>query len=410
MKAGCRKAGIALSLTLLCLLLSAGKAASPQAAPGKETVTPAGIAAANTAFGLRLFRELAEQDSMSNILISPTGLGMVLAMTYTGAAGETAREMADVLELDGLGPDEVNNAYASLIDGLPASGSDVSLDMANSLWADRDMSFKEDFLESNRSSYRAVIENLDLSDPEAADVINAWVSQETHGQIGPVIQSIDPDVVLYLISAMYFKGRWAIPFDRSYTSPREFTLADGTRQTVPTMMTGPADGHYYLGDGFKAARLDYAEGRVGMYLFLPDEDSSLDEFYEHLNPDNWTRWLSGFATGPALILLPRFTVEYDATLNEPLKTLGMTRAFAGADFGRMTSARVFISRVKHSTRLAVDDEGTEGASAALVEVKKGVAVQLAFTRPFCFAVVDNTTGAILFMGTIVDPQGSDLDP
>jgi serine protease inhibitor len=158
-----------------------------------------------------------------------------------------------------------------------------------------------------------------------------------------------------------------------------------------------------VGDGFKAACLDYGDGRMSMYLFLPDEDSSLKGFYDRLDSDGWARWLSGFETGPTLIILPRFSLEYDALLNDALKTLGMRRAFGGADFGRMTSERVFISMVKHNARLEVNEEGTEATSAALVGFKKGPVMRLAFTRPFCLAVVDNTTGAILFIGTVVEP-------
>jgi serpin B len=357
---------------------------------------------ATTAFGMKIFRELAERDS-NNILISPVGLGVALTMTYNGAAGETAREMAGVLELDALDPQEVNNAHAELIGKLPVSGDDLSLSMANSLWADLETPFREDFLATSEASYRAAIRNIDLGAPEAPDSINAWVGRETGERIGSVIQEIDPDVVLYLINAMYFRGRWAIPFDTSYTSPRVFTLADGSTRTVPLMMTELRQGHYYSGDGFMAARLDYGVGQASMYLFLPDEDSSLEEFCGRLNADNWTRWVSGFEIGPARILLPRLTLEYDGVLNGALRTLGMRRAFAGADFRRMTSERVFISMVKHSTRLEVDEAGTVAASAAVVELKKGPATVLAFTRPFFLAVVDNRTGAILFMGSVLEP-------
>lgn len=403
MRRALRKGGITLSLIALGILLAGGIAVDSQEASQKMPANSARVVSANTAFGLRLFRELAGRECDHNILVSPMGLGMVLAMTYNGAAGETAQEMAEVLELEGVDPDEVNSAYASLMHGLPVSADDLRLDIANSLWAARETPFKQDFLENSRVSYRAAIENLDLSAPDAPDIINAWIEEQTGGKIGTVIDKIDRDVVLYIINAMYFEGRWAIPFDTSYTTAREFTLADGSTKVVPAMMTEAKEGSYYVGEGFKAACLDYGDGRMSMYLFLPDEDSSLKGFYDRLDSDSWTRWLSGFETGPALILLPRFSLEYDAVLNDALKTLGMRRAFGGADFGKMTSERVFISVVKHNARLEVNEEGTEAASAALVEFKKGALMRLAFTRPFCFAVVDNTTGAILFIGTVADP-------
>jgi serpin B len=398
-----RKSGIGVSIIAIGLVFAGGTAAEAEKGPGEGPVISDKVLSANTAFGLRLFRNLAERGPNQNIVMSPVGLGMVLAMAYDGAAGETAREMAEVLGLEGVERDDVNEAHASLMAMLPTPGDDLSLEMANSLWADEQIPLREDFLQSNRLSYGAAIGNLDLSDPGAAAIINAWIEEETGGKIATVIDNFDPEMVLYLINAMYFNGRWAMPFDSTYTEERDFTLADGSTRPVATMMAQAEEGHYYLGKGFKAARLDYSGGEVSMYLFLPDEATGLEEFYGHLHSDNWTHWLSGFETGPTLILLPRFSLEYDALLNDALKTLGMKRPFGHADFGRMTSEPVFISMVKQKVRLEVNEQGTEAASASLVGFKKGPALHLAFTRPFCFAVVDNTTAAILFIGTVAEP-------
>jgi serpin B len=397
------KCGTALSIILACLFLPGGEASCSQARSGE---TPAGagkIALANTEFGMRLYRELVGEAGDHNILISPTGLGMVLAMTYNGAGGHTAREMAGGLNLSGLDLDEVNTGYSRLADALKPSRNGIELNVANSLWADQDIPLKEDFLESNRTFYQADVTNLDLSDPGAPDVINTWIREETGSRMGPVIDGLDPDVVLYLINAMYFKGRWAIPFDTTYTAPRKFTLADGSTRMVPTMMTESTSIQYCRGGGFEAVGLPYGDGGATMYLFLPDVDSSLMEFYNGLDADTWSKWMTAFETGEALVLLPRFTVEHDVILNDALKALGMPSAFGDADFSRMTSARVFLSMVKHSTLLEVSEEGTEAASAAVVELKKGGQRRIHFNRPFFFAVADNATGAILFMGSVLDP-------
>jgi serine protease inhibitor len=398
------RCGIALGPALTCFVLAGltagGMGDTRDDTPGNSAVAVSAI----TGFGLRLLGQMAMQDSTSNILISPTGLSLALTMAYNGAAGETAREMAAVLDLEGYDPDEVNSAYASLVRDLPASGGDVGLEIANSLWADSGTPFRQEFLDMSSAVYRAAVEAVDLRAPEVPGLINAWVGEATHGHVGPIIDHIDPDVVLYIASAMYFEGRWAVPFDTSRTSLRDFTLPDGSTKAVPTMMAELGEAHYYVGDGFKAARLDYGDGRISMYLFLPDEASSLQAFYGMLNPDNWAMWLAGFETGPARLLLPRIDLEYNVVLNDALKALGMRRAFGAADFRRMTSARVFISMVKHSTRLEVTEQGTEAASVAVVEIKKGLTMQLDFTRPFCFAIADRPTGAILFLGTVTVPS------
>jgi serine protease inhibitor len=400
MTSGDLKSAIIPGITVLGIILMVGMGAGT---PAETSADPERLVAANTAFGLRLFRELAMAAPAHNILISPTGLGMALALAYDGAAGVTAREMAEVLRLKDLDRAEVDRSYALLMDALLTDRPHVRLDIANSIWADEATPFREEFLQTGRASYGAAIKNLDFSAPEAPVRINAWITDATAGKIGAVIAKIDPDVVLYLINAVYFKGRWAVPFDSAYTSPRQFTLADGRTKTVPVMVTQLEKGAYYMGENFSAACLDYGDGRTSMYLFLPDQASGLDELLGKLDQKNLAGWLAGFETGPCLILLPRFQVHYDAILNDALKSLGMRSAFAGADFSRMTPERVFISMVRHTAIVEVDEEGTEAAASAVIEFKKGPGVHLAFLRPFVFAIIDNPTGAILFVGTVAEP-------
>jgi serine protease inhibitor len=364
-----------------------------------------GIVTADTKFGFRLFSILTEREPGRNIFISPSSLAMALSMTYNGAAGETKRAMAEALHLRGMDLREVNQANVSLKERLRNPDPDVRLDIANSLWADRQLKLKPDFLKRNSTFYGAEVRGIDFSDPAASDTINGWVREHTGRRIDRIVDEIASDVILYLTNAIYFNGKWTVGFDRRYTRDRDFTLPDGSKIQVPTMMSQSKRYLHLRGDGFQAVGLPYGGGELSMYLFLPDRQSGLAEFYSKMTHGNWTSWMSEFQEEDLLVVLPRFEMEHAVNLNDALTTMGMGAAFdTRADFSQMTSGRAFVSAVVQKTRVEVNEEGTESGSAALVEIKKGPGTWVVFDRPFFCAIVDNPTGLVLFMGAVVDPQ------
>lgn len=371
------------------------------------------LVSANTRFGFRLFSEVAKQDVGKNVFISPASVGIALAMTYNGAVGETKQGMERALEFQGMNHAELNRAYAELKATLENPDPKVQLDIANSLWAKKGITFNPDFIQRNKQFYGAEVTALDFGDPNAPATINAWVAHNTKGKIDKIVDQIDAQSILFLINAIYFKGAWAVEFDKAKTKEDPFTTAGGKQKPHP-MMHQSGNYSYYEGRDFQAVSLPYGAGRVGMYIFLPAKGVSLDSFQKSLTAANWDGWMKQFAETEGEVVLPRFKVEYEVALDEVLKTMGMGIAFDPdrADFSGMvqSSEKVFISRVKHKTFAEINEEGTEAAAVTSVEMRATSAMRpqktfrMVVDHPFFCAIRDNKTGTLLFMGSIIDPS------
>lgn len=370
------------------------------------------VTAANKKFGFKLFSEILKQHSSTNsqnILISPTSVAIALAMAYNGAGGETQQVMAKTLELQGISLQEVNSANAALTTTLQ-NLDDIQLNIANSLWARQDYLLKPDFIQRNQGFYAAQIANLNFSDPNALATINNWVKQSTSGRSDRIVDRINSDEVLFLLNAIYFKGQWTNEFDKQKTRKYPFYLASGGQKQHP-MMSQSGKYRYYENEKFQAVNLPYGnDGRLSLYVFLPRQNSNLSAFYQDLNAENWDKWVTQFSDRQGAIRLPRFKVESDFTLNDTLKALGMGVAFEeGANFSDM-GENLALSEVKQKTFVEVSEEGTEAAATTSVGVELIAAkpqkqpFQMIVERPFFYAIRDNQTSTVLFMGSIQEPQ------
>lgn len=362
------------------------------------------LVAANSRFGFKLFNEIYNQNSNNNIFFSPLSISLALTMIYNGAAGETERAMAKTLELQGMSLEQINRANHKLLNTLLNLDKNVQLNLANSLWANKHVTFKEKFMRINKEFYGAEITSLDLNDIRSIQRINGWIKQKTKGKIENILDSGDIGAILFLINAIYFKADWTVGFSEDNTRERDFTLLDGSKKAVPMMMSQSSRYKYYQGEDFQAVELPYGNESVSLFLFLPTENSSLPKFQKILNRENWETWMSGFRQDLVIVVLPRFKVEYEITLNKVLTTLGMGIAFnPGANFRMMSNELLFINWIKHKAFLEVNEAGTEAATSTVVKMSRGVSLRLIFDHPFFFAIRDNVTGTILFMGSVVDP-------
>lgn len=403
---------LALSVTMLSVLTACQLSKTPSYAGPTDDPLPY-LGRANTDFSLDLFKTIAAGEPGENIFISPASISLALAMTLNGAQGETFEKMAAALGMQDMTLAKINDAYHSLLKLLTLSDPDVKLAIANSLWSRAGVDFFEDFLDRARGYYDAEVSSLDFSLPDAADTINRWVEAQTNGKIKELIEPpIDPMTVMFLINAIHFKADWQKPFDPDRTHAAPFYLADGSKIEHP-LMFGGGSFPYLKRDGFQAVGLPYGkEGRTSMYVFLPDEGKSLDGFISELTTARWDAWLAAFRVKEGSIGLPRFTLEYETQLEDALTELGMGIAFDGgrADFSGMrpTPPGLFISNVKHKAFVQVDEEGTEAAAATSVEIRVASiqvdAFSMTVDRPFFFAIVDNESGTILFMGSLTDPR------
>ena len=369
----------------------------------------------NTAFALDLFLALYREEPEENIFISPASVSLALAMTYNGAVGKTAEAMERVLGFKDMSREEINSAFADLRTILQNPDPKVELALANSLWVRQGEEFYEEFLQQNRDYFDARVETLDFGSREAARVINRWVEGQTNGKIKDLIEPpIDPLTVMFLINAIYLNAEWAESFDPNLTREILFYLPGGAKKEHPVMFR---DGtfQYMSGEGFQAVALPYGKNnRIAMYLFLPAPEQTLADFYRQMEGDIWDSWLGSFQESGGTVGLPRFKYEYESSLNDGLQSLGMEIAFDPnhADFSGMRPLppELFIAEVKHKAFVEVNEEGIEAAAATSVEVGCTSAgpdperFSMIINRPFFFSIVDQMTGSILFMGSVVEPQ------
>ncbi|WP_375513484.1 serpin family protein [uncultured Nostoc sp.] len=387
----------------------------PQAEiPSQKTLkTDTKIIESSNKFGFKLFSELLKSDNgNNNVFISPSSVALALAMAYNGASGTTQLAIAKTLELQGVNLQEINSSYkAALKQLLDNSDPKVQLKIANSLWANKDVSFRPDFLQRTQDFYQAKVSNLNFQDPAAPNIINNWVKENTNGKIDQIIGNIEPDQVLFLINAIYFKGLWSKEFDKSQTAQYPFYSTPGKPKQQP-MMSQSGDYRYYESTQFQAVSLPYGkDGKFSFYIFLPKQNSNLKAFYQNLNVENWQKWITQFSKQKGFIRLPRFKTDYDVTLNDALKTLGMEEAFSNkANFSGM-GTNFHISEVKHKTFVEVNEEGTEAAAVTSVGISALAVVsmpqppfRMIVDRPFFCAIRDNQTGRVLFMGSIIEPR------
>lgn len=393
--------------------LAAGAIASYQTAgvcrrPAVEGKFDEKLVAANNRFGFELFNKLHLKDRGKNVFYSPLSVTLALSMAYNGAAGETKEAMQRTLKIEGLSLNDLNEASAALINSLRGSDPRVELAVANSLWARRGVEFKEDFLGRNRQFFGAEVASLDFGAPSSLTTINNWVSRNTKSKIPSIIKRIKSDDVMFLINAVYFKGQWENKFNKELTKNEPFYPLSGPQKEVP-MMSQSGEYQYYRGDNFQAVRLFYANKGASLDLFLPDKDSSIDDLLKRLSPEQSEQWKRSFHPGQGNIKIPRFNMDYESILNDPLKAMGMGVAFVSgkADFRGMRDQKdLCISEVRHKAFVEVNEEGTEAAAATSVGGPQSAIQRFTFIadHPFLMMIRDRRTDAILFMGVVVDPK------
>ena len=374
------------------------------------TVSPK-LINANTRFGFKLFSAVAKQDAGKNIFISPSSVAIALAMAYNGANGETQQAMAQAMELQGISLQALNQANATLKTLLANPDADVQLAIANSLWTRQGISFQPEFLQRNRQFYQAKVSELDFGNPRSVAIINTWVSQSTRGKIDTIIDSIDPNDVMFLINAIYFKGNWSRKFDPQQTSLQPFYLPNSQPKKHP-MMAQDGEYRYYQTSQFQAVRLPYGtKQRVSLYVFLPQSSSSLADFQKNLTAENWEQWMAQFRQRQGSIQIPRFKLDYDVQLKRALSQLGMAEAFSSrANFSGLSSVPTKIDEVKHKTFVEVNEAGTEAAAVTSIGIRATSArpveepFRMVVDRPFFCAIRDDQTGTVLFMGAIANPK------
>lgn len=390
----------------------------PRSPAETDQVHVGSAVAAMDTFASDLYAGLASGDQ--NLVFSPASIFIALAMTYAGAEGATAEEMARTLHID-LDDETFHEAMNTLDLALESRSfrkddEGVLLSIANSLWAQQDTTFEQPFLDTLAADYGAGVRLVDFKTAaEKARVrINEWVADETNDKITDLIPkgALDELVRLVLVNAVYLDATWAQQFDPNDTTDRAFHRLGGDTVTVP-MMHQVGSFPYGAGDGWQAVQMPYLGGDLAMLVIVP-EDGRFDEIEATLGEGLLEHAITSPVAGTRVSLtMPKFETRTQAGLTPVLGALGMSTAFDRnlADFSRMTTEeQLFIGDVIHEAYIAVDEEGTEAAAATAVIIRATSAplidVELTLDRPFIFAIRDSQTGAVLFLGRIMDPRSS----
>jgi serine protease inhibitor len=405
-----KRVSMIFSLILVAALAAQCKSDDFQRISRDLTPDEQALVRADQGFGFNLFRQIVAQEGDKNVFVSPQSVALALAMTWNGAGGETREAMARAMEIAELTPDQVGEAYLGLVEILTHQDRKVDFRIANSIWYRRELPVEQSFIDTNMTWYDARVSGLDFNDPSAADTINAWVDESTNGKISEIVDSpIDPMLVMFLINAIYFKGKWSQEFDKDRTGEEPFHLPDGTQRTVSTMVQ-EAELGYAENAEVQAVDMGYGDAGFSMTVLLPREGVSVDDVVQGLDAGSWQALSGQIAEREIEIHMPSFKMEYELTLNDALIAMGMEPAFTAgvADFSGISAAGdLFISKVKHKTFVEVNEEGTEAAAVTSVEVGLTSVPPppevVRVDRPFLFLIRESHTGSIIFMGKIVDP-------
>jgi len=387
--------------------------------PAVDEAALSELARDNAAFALDLHGALADAEG-GNLFLSPYSVSAALAMVYAGARGETETRMRETLRY--ASGEDVHPAFAGLRDALesrataerPIEDEEVDafrLAIASAVWGRGDYPFAGSYLDLLEEYYGAGLRRAAFADDPggARDRINEWVAGETNEQIEDLLPegALDPSTVLVLANAVYFAAGWEFAFDPDDTESGTFAALDGTGSAVP-MMHQHLKTNYASFDGGEAVELPYTGGEVSMVLVLPDE-GRFEAFERDLDADALDDLFEALGEAEGDLRLPRFEYETGVQLSTVLSDLGMEIAFeSGADFGGMVdgeSAGLRIDEVYHEAFVSVDEEGTEAAAATAAVVEESLppaSFDLTFDRPFLFCIRDRPTGAVLFLGRVVD--------
>jgi len=368
------------------------------------------VVSGNTAFALNLYNQLRHTEG--NLFCSPYSISTALAMTYAGARGRTAQQMAETLHFP-LDHARLHPAFADLEKRLSAvqSQGNILLKVANSLWLQSGYVFLDEFIDLLKECYGTPITPLDFQQIEASRTkINTWVEERTQDKIKELIKPghIDALTILVLVNAIYFKGDWAHPFDDNLTKDAPFWISADEKIETP-MMSQKGKFGFAQRENLQILELPYAGQDLSMVVLLPKEVDGLAVLEDSLTLENLADWTGNLRESEVQVFLPRFKMSSSFELSSTLGSMGMSDAFdANADFSGMDGSRsLFISAVIHKAFVDVNEEGTEAAAATAVVMARGMPPHPATFRadhPFIFLIRDNASGSILFLGRVVDPS------
>jgi serpin B len=359
-------------------------------------------------FGVDFHRLLAARSPGENVVFSPLSMGIAFGMADAGARGETAAQIEDVFHLPGSG-EELHAAFNALDQALANVGRST-LRLANRMYPATGYELVPEFVRTLGASYGAPLERLDFAaDTEAArGRINRWVAERTEERIPALMPSgsITPDTVLVLVNALYLEAKWSQPFGKYPTETAPFTRLDGSRVDIPLMRNAELGTRYVDADGYQAVELPYGDGELSMLVVVPTADG-FGDFESRFDAERLAALDAEMSDGIVDLFLPRWSASFDVDLVEMLPELGLELPFRGGDFTGISPRNPFIGAGVHAADIEVNERGTVAAAATgLAFAESGPPTPDAVIRadrPFLYLIRHVETGAVLFLGRVVDP-------
>lgn len=365
-------------------------------------------------FALKLMKVENEEQAGRSFVVSPLSVSFLLGMINNGAQGTTQQEIVSALGFSDSNVEEANTYFQLLMNQAPEIDQKVNLSIANMVYVNKakGIEFSSDYCNTTKNYYKAGIESMDFTKSSSLQTINSWCNDHTNGAIPAILteQEFNEDAVSYLLNTIYFKAPWAGSFNKELTRKADFTREDGTKYQVDMMSKTATVGHFVNND-LRAISLPYANGNYQMMVILPGEENctKVADVLAKLSPSYWKQLTTsiGRASQETDVYLPRFQSETKLELNEPLKQLGVKKAFSTeADFSKMLAgdSKVFLSKVLQKARVEVTEDGTEAAAvtegemAVTADSNAGEKNVFRADRPFVYVIYEKTSNAIFFIG------------
>lgn len=350
-----------------------------------------------------LFTLVSNGSSKENVCISPLSAQLALSMAAAGATGETQEQMYSAMQLTG----DINKSSKEIISSIAAPNEQCEVKIANSIWVNEKLDVKENFINTNKEYFDAVVENVPFN-KATLERINSWCSEKTNGKIKSILDEIKRDQRMFLLNALYFKGGWRKEFNEGNTEDKPFTCKDGSVVNA-NMMHQTLRTSYYEDEVMQMASMPF-KGSYQMLLILPSVETGDVELSKHL-AGNFRNSLAQMTTCEVDLSMPRFKSEFSTSLKEPLKAMGAERAFSGkAQFDGISDTPLLIDNVIQKTYISVDEKGAEAAavtaiSMALTSMPRPVEKRvLNLNHPFLYIITDHAAENILFIGKIGNPN------
>lgn len=369
----------------------------------------------STLFAINLFQQLNQSKEAKNQFFSPYSIHQALAMTMNGNEGEIKQEFLDILQMQGMSLDEANQAVKDLTSFLLEVDAKVNLSIANGIWYKQGYTVQAPFKTTAQRYYSAEVAPLDMFDPNSVNIINNWIAKQTNDLIRNMLDQIPANAVMYLVSAIYFKGDWTYNFPKANTKKEKFKLRNGQEIMVDMMdMGGASDLKASFAQGLTYVEIPYSSEQYNMGVVY-SQSIDLSEITGQLTIENLESWRTNAQRISAILKMPKFKISYKMNnMREDLMALGLVKPFSfhpdnfTALFSNPTDD-LKISRVIHQAFIEVDEKGTEAAAATIVEVTERFSagpsgpLRITLDRPFIFFIQEKHSGAILFMGKLENP-------